>query len=83
MSLNLSSAYDLKNCIAATHMINLLKHESVLKPFYIAPSDDLRFHALYSDVSMGSSNSVGGAIALIPNKYLYGISDNVMDWDRL
>jgi len=60
-------------------MINLLKHESVLKPFYIATSNDQRFHALYSDASHGSSNSAGGATALIPNKYLYGISDSIKD----
>lgn len=64
-------------------MIKLLKHETVLKPFFIALSNDLRFHAVYGDTSVGSSNSVGGAIALIPNKHLYGVSDNTMDWERI
>lgn len=64
-------------------VIKLLKHETVLKPFFIALSNDLRFHALYGDASVGSSNSVGGAIASIPNKYLYGVSDNTMDWERI
>jgi hypothetical protein len=63
-------------------VIKLLKHETVLKPFYIALSTDMRFHALYGDVSVGSSNSVGGAIESIPNKHLYGLSDNAMDWER-
>ena len=69
--------------IKLIYMINLLKHKSILKPFYIALSDDQRFHALYSDVSVGSSNSVGGAIASIPNKFLYGVSNNILDWERL
>ena len=64
-------------------VIKLLKHETVLKPFFIALSNDLRFHAVYGDTSVGSSNSVGGAIALIPNKHLYGVSDNTMDWERI
>ena len=64
-------------------MIKLLKHGAVLKPFYIALSDDMRFYALYGDAPVGSSNSVGGAIASIPNKHLYGISENPIDWERL
>jgi hypothetical protein len=64
-------------------VIKLLKHNTVLKPFYIALSDDLRFHALYDEISIGNSNSVGGAIESIPNKHLYEVSDNTVDWERL
>ena len=64
-------------------MIKLLKHDTVLKPFYIALSDDLRFHALHGDISIGDSNSISGAIEAIPNKHLYGVPNNAMDWDRL
>ena len=64
-------------------MIKLLKHDTVLKPFYIALSDDLSFHALYGDVSIGASNSISGAIEAIPNKHLYGLSNNAMDWERV
>ena len=64
-------------------MIKLLKHDTVLKPFYIALSDDLRFHALYGDTPVVASNSIGGAIDAIPNKHLYGLPNNAMDWERL
>lgn len=64
-------------------VIKILKHNTVLKPFYIALSDDLRFHALYGDISIGTSNSVGGAIESVPNKHLYEVSDNTIDWERL
>jgi len=64
-------------------MIKLLKHYTALKPFYIALSIDLRFHALYGGISVGTSNSIGGAIEAIPNKHLYGLSNNAMDWERL
>ena len=64
-------------------MIKLLKHDTVLKPFYIALSDDLRFHSLYGDISIGASNSPSGAIEAIPNKHLYGLPNNAMDWGRL
>ena len=64
-------------------MIKLLKHDTVLKPFYIALSDDLRFHALYGDISLGDSNSISGAIEAIPNKHLYEVPNNLMDWERL
>ena len=65
-------------------VIKLLKHDTVLKPFYIALLDDQRFHALYGDTSVGSSNLVGGAELLsITNKRLYGISDSTMDWERI
>ena len=64
-------------------MIKLLKHNTVLRPFYVALSDDLRFHALYDDISVGIGNSLGGAIEAIPNKHLYGLSNSAMDWERL
>jgi hypothetical protein len=64
-------------------VIKLLKHDTVLKPFYIALSDDLRFHALYGDTSVVASNSIGGAIDAIPNKHLYGLPNNAMDWECL
>ena len=64
-------------------MIKLLKYDTVLKPFYIALSDDLRFHVLYGDTSVVTSNSIGGAINAIPNKHLYGLTKNLMDWERL
>jgi len=64
-------------------VINLLKHDTVLKPFYIALSSDMRFHALYGDTSMATSNSISGAIEAIPNKHLYGVPSNAMDWKRL
>lgn len=64
-------------------MIKILKHDAALRPFYIALSYDLLFHALYGDLSVGASNSIGGAIEAIPNKHLYGLSDNAMDWERL
>ncbi|MBU3625525.1 hypothetical protein ICN48_04655 [Polynucleobacter sp. JS-Safj-400b-B2] len=64
-------------------MIKLLKHDTVLKPFYIALSSDMRFHALYGDISIVDSNSISGAIEAIPNKHLYGVPNNAMDWDRL
>jgi len=64
-------------------VIKLLKHETVLKPFYIALSSDMRFHALYGDTPVGANNSISGAIDAIPNKHLYGLSNNAMDWERL
>lgn len=64
-------------------MVKLLKHDTVFKPFYIALSSDMRFHALYGDISIGASNSISGAIDAIPNKHLYGVSNNTMDWERL
>ncbi len=64
-------------------MIKLLKHDTALKPFYIALSSDMRFHTLYGDISVGTSNSIGGAIDAIPNKHLYGPPNNAMDWERL
>jgi hypothetical protein len=54
-----------------------------LKPFYIALSYDLRFHALYGDIPVAGANSLGGAIDAIPNKYLYGLSNNSLGWQRL
>lgn len=64
-------------------MVKLLKHDTVLKLFYIALSDDLRFHALYGDTPVIASNSIGGAIDAIPNKHLYGLPNNTMDWQHL
>ncbi len=69
--------------ILNTPVIKLLKHETVLKPFYIALSDDLRFHALYGDTSVATDNSIGGAIEAIPNKDLCGLSNHSADWERL
>jgi hypothetical protein len=43
----------------------------------------MRFHALYGDTSVATSNSIGGAIDAIPNKHLYGLPNNAMDWQRL
>jgi hypothetical protein len=64
-------------------VIKILKHETALKPFYIAMSNDLRFHALYDDISVGVGYSLIGAIESIPNKHLYGLSSKTQDWERL
>jgi CTP:molybdopterin cytidylyltransferase MocA len=64
-------------------LIKILKHETVLKPFYIAMSNDLRFHALYDDVSVGMGHSLAAAIESIPNKNLYGLSSNALDWKHV
>jgi hypothetical protein len=64
-------------------VIKLLKHDTVLKPFYIVLSDDMHFHALYDNISVGTSDSIGGAIGAIPNRHLYGVSNNIVDWECL
>ena len=64
-------------------VIKLLKHNTVLQPFYIALSSDLQFHALYDDISVGSGKTIYGAIDSIPNKHLYGISNSPLNWGRL
>ena len=48
-----------------------------LEPFYIALSVDFRFHPLYDGISLCTDNSIGDAIEAIPEKHLFGLSNNV------
>lgn len=64
-------------------MIKILKHDTLSKPFYIAVSNEPLFHVIYDEQSIGSANSIVGAIESIDSKDLYGISECMMDWERL
>lgn len=64
-------------------MIKILKHDSLLRPFYIAVSNEPLFHVIYDEQSIGSANSIAGAIESIESKDFFGISDCMMDWERL
>jgi hypothetical protein len=64
-------------------VIKLLKHNTALDPIHIALSSDLRFHVLYGETSMGSHGSIGAAIQSIANERIYGVSNDVRDWERL
>jgi len=64
-------------------VIKILKHNTASEPIYTALSDELRFHILYGESSIGSHNSIGAAIQSITNEHIYGVSGDARDWERL
>ncbi|MBU3627170.1 hypothetical protein ICN48_13140 [Polynucleobacter sp. JS-Safj-400b-B2] len=64
-------------------MIKLLKHHTSLEPVYIALSEDMRFHVLYEDASLGIHASIGAAVRSVANDYIFGISSDVNEWELL
>jgi hypothetical protein len=64
-------------------VIKLLNYEAALKSFDIAPSNDLRIHALCINISIGVGNSINGAIEVPTSKQSYGLSNNAIDWQQL
>lgn len=64
-------------------MIKLLRHSTALEPIYIALADDMQFHVLYGNASLGIHNSIGAAVSSVANDCMFGISSDINKWERL
>jgi len=60
-----------------------MKHPTALEPVYIAVSDDMLFHVLYEEASMGEHHSIGQAVRAASEECALGVSGNILDWEVL
>jgi hypothetical protein len=73
------------------NMRKILKYSTQIGPFYIAQSDDGRYHPVFEDESLGSYGSIALAIDDLTGGHTFcsrdtsklGIPDNVADWQSL
>jgi hypothetical protein len=64
-------------------MKKIMRHPTVLEPVYIAVSDDMFFHVLYDDASMGGYHSISQAVSAASEECVLEVSDNILDWEVL